>query len=170
MNRPTSMPPLRPRLRAYLPIVLAIPIFLLMAMSTAVTAHADVICVPNLAVDGTCTTSQATIQAAINAAVTAVDTVLVGAGTYNENLTLAKNIPLRGAQRGVDACGRVASESIVTAASGDLLTSVQVPPALRSTVSTSPALRAESRPRAARSTGSRSSTTGSPASPAPPCS
>ncbi len=81
-------------------VALALPLAALLMMYMAVTAHADVICVPNDAVDGSCTAgqSEATIQAAINAAVTGVDTVRVGPGTYNENLTLGKNIPLLGAQ------------------------------------------------------------------------
>ncbi|MBK6769852.1 MAG: right-handed parallel beta-helix repeat-containing protein [Ardenticatenales bacterium] len=120
-----SHPPLS-LVRAARIVALALPLAALLMMYMAVTAHADVICVPNDAVDGSCTAgqSEATIQAAINAAVTGVDTVRVGPGTYNENLTLGKNIPLLGAQNGVAACGRVASESVITAASGDLLTLV----------------------------------------------
>ncbi|MBK6768225.1 MAG: hypothetical protein IPG72_04205 [Ardenticatenales bacterium] len=112
--------------RAARALALALPIVILLAAYTAATAFAAVICVPSDAVDGSCTVgqSQATIQAAINAAVTGVDTVRVGPGTYNENLTLGKNIPLLGAQNGVAACGRVAGESVITAATGDLLTLV----------------------------------------------
>ena len=65
----------------------------------------------------------ASIQAAINAA-TPGATILVAPGTYTENLTLNKSLTLRGNQAGVSACGRSASESIVTAASGTLLTLV----------------------------------------------
>jgi nitrous oxidase accessory protein NosD len=56
----------------------------------------------------------ATIQEGINA-VAAGGTVNVLAGSYNENLTLGKQITLNGAQHGVDARGRVAAaESIVS--------------------------------------------------------
>ncbi|MBI1853344.1 MAG: hypothetical protein HYR85_23645 [Planctomycetes bacterium] len=70
---------------------------------------------------GSCQDSHATIQDAINHAETG-ETVLVGAGTYTENLTLNKSLIIEGAQFGVDARGRVASESIVTAAAGTLVT------------------------------------------------
>src|SRR5262249_13440925 len=43
------------------------------------------------------------------------DTVTVLAGSYSENVVLNKQINLKGAQAGVDACGRVATESILTA-------------------------------------------------------
>ena len=66
--------------------------------------------------------SFATIQGGINA-VTVGGTVIVRDGTYTENLTLAKQVSLQGAQFGVNACGRSATESIVTAASGNLLNS-----------------------------------------------
>jgi len=92
--------------------------------STALHSFAQVvICVPDDTIDASCSAGQGqtTIQAAIDAAVTAVDTVLVGAGTYNENLTLGKNINLRGAQADLDACGRTATETVISA-SGSLLT------------------------------------------------
>jgi hypothetical protein len=57
------------------------------------------------------------IQAAVNDAVNG-DTVQVCAGTYAENVTLAKDITLAGAQAGVDARGRSASESTIAPASG----------------------------------------------------
>ena len=44
-------------------------------------------------------------------------TVIVADGTYTENLILNKQVSLQGAQFGVDARGRVGSESIVTPAS-----------------------------------------------------
>jgi pectin methylesterase-like acyl-CoA thioesterase len=49
---------------------------------------------------------QPTIQAAINAAVSGADEIVVAAGSYPENLTLNKNLILRGAQSGVAGCGR----------------------------------------------------------------
>jgi hypothetical protein len=55
----------------------------------------------------------ASIQAAITAA-TSGDTINVCPGTYIENVILNKSLALLGAQAGVDARGRVASESIVT--------------------------------------------------------
>jgi Right handed beta helix region len=62
-----------------------------------------------------------TIGAAIAAAANG-DTINVASGTYTENLILSKSLILLGAQAGVDACGRNPnSESIVTAASGNLI-------------------------------------------------
>jgi hypothetical protein len=52
-----------------------------------------------------------TITAAVAAAVSG-DTIRVCDGTYTENVVLAKSLTLLGAQAGIDACGRVASESI----------------------------------------------------------
>src|SRR5262245_9327587 len=52
----------------------------------AVPAAASVVCVPNVAVDGSCISAAATIQAAVDAA-SAGDTVLVGPGTYAETVT-----------------------------------------------------------------------------------
>src|SRR5207244_4655986 len=59
------------------------------------------------------TAAYTSIQAAINAAVSGVDTIQVCPGTYVENVMLYKSLTLLGAQAGVDARGRVASESTV---------------------------------------------------------
>ena len=60
---------------------------------------------------------QPTIQAGINAA-SPGDVVIVASGVYVENLTLQKNITLQGAQSGVPACNRVATETVVQPAAG----------------------------------------------------
>ena len=61
------------------------------------------------------------IQTGINHATSGTDTVRVAAGTYPENLNLAKNLRLEGAQAATDACDRPGTgESIVTG-SGTLL-------------------------------------------------
>ena len=57
----------------------------------------------------------ATVQAAVTAAASG-DTIMVCSGTYTENVVLNKSLTLLGAQAGMDACGRVATESIVTPA------------------------------------------------------
>ncbi len=54
------------------------------------------------------------IQDAVND-VTVGDTVSVGAGTYNEFVTVNKSLTLQGAQAGVDARGRAGAETIVVA-------------------------------------------------------
>jgi hypothetical protein len=53
-----------------------------------------------------------TIQAAINASGPG-DTINVAAGTYTENVMLNKSVTLNGAQAGVNACSRSATESII---------------------------------------------------------
>jgi hypothetical protein len=60
------------------------------------------------------------VQNAIGAA-TASDGINVAAGTYEENIVVDKALTLSGAQAGVDARGRVASESELTVGSGHLL-------------------------------------------------
>ncbi|HVM95695.1 MAG TPA: hypothetical protein VMT89_04870, partial [Candidatus Acidoferrales bacterium] len=63
---------------------------------------------------GDCSSSAClTISYAVGQAV-AGDTVSVGAGTYTENVTITKSLTMQGAQAGVDARGRVASETIVS--------------------------------------------------------
>ena len=62
-------------------------------------------------------TVYSTIQAAIDAAGNG-DTINVCAGTYAENVTLNKDLSLNGAQAGIDARGRVASESIIAPPAG----------------------------------------------------
>jgi hypothetical protein len=64
------------------------------------SARAAVVCVPNVAVDGSCTSSAASIQLAIDAA-SAGDTVLVGPGTYVETVTAGHGGVVAGAP-GID--------------------------------------------------------------------
>ena len=58
----------------------------------------------------------------IGVATAGIDTVQVAAGTYVENITLDKNLILRGAQAGVPGCDRVASETVIAPTSGVGLT------------------------------------------------
>lgn len=60
------------------------------------------------------------IQSAIDASASG-DTIIVAAGTYHENLVVNKDLILLGAQAGVDARGRVASETLVGTVSGTAL-------------------------------------------------
>jgi hypothetical protein len=62
----------------------------------------------------------ATIQAAINAAPAMAprDTIQICAGSYAENLMVAKSLEFLGAQAGVDARGRSATESTIAPAAG----------------------------------------------------
>jgi thrombospondin type 3 repeat protein len=62
---------------------------------------------------GQCPTATfTTISGAVGAA-SPGDTIKVCAGTYTENVSITKSLTLQGAQAGVDARGRVASESVV---------------------------------------------------------
>ena len=55
----------------------------------------------------------ATIQAAINAAV-AGDTIMLAAGTYNENIVLDRAVTILGANHGVMGTGARGAESVIT--------------------------------------------------------
>jgi hypothetical protein len=55
----------------------------------------------------------ASIQAAINAAV-AGDTIMLAAGTYNENIVLDRAVTILGANHGVMGTGTRAAESVIT--------------------------------------------------------
>jgi hypothetical protein len=79
------------------------------------------------------------IQEGIN--LVTASTVVIGPGTYPGNLVLSTSVILLGAQAGVDACGRVASESILTG-TGVLLGSRPARPAPSSTASPSRRTRA----------------------------
>jgi hypothetical protein len=74
-------------------------------------------------VDGPVGTIGINIQAFVNA-VPAATTIVVLPGTYVENVSLNKSVTLNGAQAGVGACGRVASESIIAPTAGVGLTIV----------------------------------------------
>src|SRR5262245_38498418 len=67
-------------------VVLSVLIVSGLLLVPATSRAAAVVCVPNLAVDGSCTAAASSIQAAVDAA-SAGDTVLVGPGTYAETVT-----------------------------------------------------------------------------------
>lgn len=84
------------------------------------SASAATLCV-NTGGTGGCFSS---VQAAIDAA-SSGDIIDVAAGMYSGNLSLGKQLTLRGAQVGIDACSRSGAEAIVTASPGtNLLTLV----------------------------------------------
>ncbi|MBI5470136.1 right-handed parallel beta-helix repeat-containing protein [Candidatus Kaiserbacteria bacterium] len=93
---------------------------LISLIAFALLAYAGV----TLAAGPTCSVpgDYATIQDAINDA--GCTTINVAAGTYAENITLNRSVNLKGAQNGVDARGRVASESIIAPVSGAGITLV----------------------------------------------
>ena len=89
---------------------------IVLAVACTTTCYVDP--AGNDANDGdTPATAKKTIQAAVNQ-VAIGGTVNVAAGTYVENVTLAKDITINGQQVGVDARGRVATESILAPAAG----------------------------------------------------
>ena len=66
-------------------------------LTTAATANAAVVCVPNDAIDGSCTGGMgaATVSAGVAlASLGGGDTVLVAPGTYVENVTIDRNLAL----------------------------------------------------------------------------
>ncbi len=96
--------------------------FIGFSLFLAITAHAATV----LHVDNTVTCDNATVDSSvtpfctISAAVTAAtagDTIQVAAGTYNESVVIDKTLTLQGAQQGVDARTRSASESVINGTS-----------------------------------------------------
>ena len=95
-------------------------------LTTGAVAHAAILVVDD---DGMATAANCddldptfmTISGAV-AAANPGDTIKVCPGTYVENIMLAKQLTLLGAQEGVNACGRVANESIITPANPLVMT------------------------------------------------
>jgi hypothetical protein len=65
-------------------------------------------------------TDYSTIQAAVND--TGCTTINVSSGTYTENVTIARPLTLNGAQAGVDARTRAATESVIDGVAGPAIT------------------------------------------------
>jgi len=103
--------------RRYFEFLAALPLALVLFSATTVLAA--VRCVNSS--DASCTTHHPTIQAAVTAAASG-DIVLVGPGTYNEQVTITQDdLSLFGAQAGNDAQkgrGDAKKESTVNSASG----------------------------------------------------
>ena len=103
-------------------VSLALPALLLFLSGTTNAYAATVRCVPNKNLYSSCSpTNYPTIQAAVTASGPG-DIVLVGPGTYNEQVTITQDdLSVLGAQAGYDARkgrGRTKKESIVSASSG----------------------------------------------------
>ncbi len=96
------------------------------AVGSQASTSATILYQPVTLTSGVTVTYYSTIQAAITAAVDG-DVIDVCAGTYSENLTLAKRLTINGAKVGVDARGRVsgspnpAVESIIAPTSGSCI-------------------------------------------------
>ena len=97
-------------------------------IGTSAAASGAVICVPNAAVDVSCTTSAATITLAISAANSlGGDTVLVGPGLYNENVTIDRPLTLKASVPASESnAGNSAAQAIIDGSGAQ--TTVQVLP------------------------------------------